>query len=166
MKNEELERLADTLWTERHVVEYLLFKLVTAKLLLAADDRRFITPAMDEVKCVLTTLRETEARRMEALLPVAAAWRLAAADLTIAELAERAPEPMATVFRDLQEAFIRLADEIEETAAANRRLASTGLAQVHSSLDALAGPSQVATNTATGQHQAAELSTMRLDRSL
>ncbi|MGI8574222.1 MAG: flagellar export chaperone FlgN [Egibacteraceae bacterium] len=144
MENRELEHVADTLWAEYHIVEYLLFKLVTAKLLLAADDRRFVTPAMDEVGRALITLREAELRRMEALLPMAESWGLPAVELTIADFTMRAPEPMATVFRDLQKALCRSADEIEETAATNCRLASASLAQVHSSLHDLSGTPHVA----------------------
>lgn len=162
----ELESLADTLWAERHVVEYLLFKLVTAKLLLAADERRFINHAMDEVSRVTESLREVEHRRAQALVPVAHAWGLSTSELTLAELCTRSPAPMNTVFHDLQKAFLRLAEEIEETAATNRRLASAGLNHVRTTLDTLTGPAVTNTYTASGRHDYTVRAPMRLDQVL
>ena len=138
--SDELEGLADTLWEERQVVEYLLFKLVTAKLILAADERRFVASALEEVDRIGPTLRATEVQRAAALDAVAGTWGVAGDDLTLHELAERAEEPMASVFRDHQVAFAELASEIEETARENRQLACASLAHVRETIDALAGP--------------------------
>ena len=42
--NAHMAQLADTLWYERRLLEYLLFKLVSANLVLIADDRDFHLP--------------------------------------------------------------------------------------------------------------------------
>jgi hypothetical protein len=162
----ELEDLAETLWNERHIVEYLLFKLVTAKLILASDERRFVTPALDEVERILGVLRDTEARRAMAVAAVASAWGTPEDDLSLAELTKRAPEPMRQVFREHRDAFTTLASEIEETAAANRELASATLGHVRQSIDALTGPQQAATYTANGRHDTPVTTATRLDRVL
>lgn len=162
----KLEALADTLWAERHVVELLLYKLTTAKLLLAADERRFVAPALDEVQQVVTALRDAEVRRAIALEETAAAWHVSAEDLTLAELATHAPEPMRGVFRDHQRAFRALAAEIEETSAANRKLATSALGHVQQALGALTGPALGATYTATGRHDTAYTPPTRLNEVL
>lgn len=158
-----LEQLAETLWAERNVVQFLLFKLVTAKLLLAADEHRFVAHALDEVERVLAGLREAEARRTAALSATARDWGVPAGDLSLRELVRLAPEPMATVFRDHQESFVALAEEIESTAADNRRLATSALTHVQRTLDALTGPPVGPTYTATGRHDTATPRPTRLD---
>lgn len=158
-----LERLADTLGAERRVVEYLLFKLVSAKLLLAADEHRFVPPALDEVERVVAALRDAERERTAALTVTAREWGIPARDLSLSELVRTSPEPMATVFREHQAAFTALAEEIEETAADNRRLATSALTQVQQALDALTAPPVGATYTATGHHDTAVTSPTRLD---
>lgn len=162
----KLESLADTLWAERHVVRYLLFKLVTAKLVLAADERRFVAPALEEVERMMAALREAEQRREAALGEMAEAWGLAPEDLTLNHLVERAPEPLRSVFADHRQAFLSLAEEIDQTAADNRRLASAALDHVQQSLEGLTGPADSQTYTSQGRPGAAVTVPTRLDRVL
>lgn len=164
--SERLHALADTLWAERHLVEFLLFKLVTAKLLLAADERRFVTLALDEVGRLVESLHEAEGRRESAVAAVAAEWGVPSEELTLSELARHAPEPMRTVFNDHATAFFTLAAEIEETASTNRRLATATLGHVSASLDALTGSQVTTTYTADGRHGATTTAPLRLDRVL
>lgn len=158
-----LEHLADTLAAERRVVEYLLFKLVAAKLLLAADEHRFVPSALDEVERVVAALRDTEQQRTQAVAAAAREWGLPPSALGLGELVRHAPEPMATVFRDHQEAFTALAEEIEATAVDNRRLATSALSHVQQALDSLTGPPVGATYTASGHHDTALTPPTRLD---
>ena len=160
----DLETLADILWAERRVVEYLLFKLITAKLILAADERRFVASALEEVDRTGQTLRATEVQRAAALDAVARNWGVAGDDLTLPELAERAGEPMASVFRDHQIAFTELAGELAETARANRKLASASLAHVRETIAALSGPATSRTNNATGRSGEAVATPVRFDQ--
>lgn len=161
-----LEDLADVLWAERHLVEYLLFKLVTANLLLAAEERRFVPKAMDEVERVMQRLSDVESRREAALLPLARRWGVAADELSLAALATRAEEPMATVFGDLHREFLSLTAEIEQTSAENRRMANSALNHMHSALDTLTGPTIASTYTAKGTHDVGVTNPLRLDRAL
>lgn len=161
-----LRELAETLWAERHVVEYLLFKMVSAKLVLAADQQRFVPAVLDEVEKVLVVLRDGEGHRERALDAVAAEWDVPRAVLTLDEVAARAPAPMDDVFRDHQRAFQELAEEIERTAVEARQLASSGLAQVQQTLDALAGTPSAATYNGTGRRDDAPSRAQRLDRAL
>lgn len=161
-----LDALTETLWAERHVVELLLYKLVGAKLYLAADERRFVTMALDEVERVVGALRATEARRSATLRGLAAQWGLDPADLTLSELAQRTGEPWRTMFTDHQEGFAALAAEIEETATTNRRLAQAGLGAVRQTLDALAGPPVPTTYGADGRADVSAPMAVRLDQAI
>ena len=115
----ELERLADTLWAERHVVELLLYRLTVAKLMLAADERRFVSLAIGEVEEAVDSLREAELRRETAIAALADVWDMDPDKLTLGDLAERAPEPFASVLADHREGFRKLTEEIEATAGEN-----------------------------------------------
>lgn len=163
---ERLEALADTLWAERHVVEFLLYKLTVAKLMLAADERRFVSAALSEVEQVVGRLREAEERRQTALLTVAQEWRRPAAEVTLSALAEETAEPMRGVFEDHRKGFLELSLEIEETAAENRRLASGALNSIQEALGALTGAPQAPTYTATGRTQAPDVAPSAWDQSL
>ena len=161
-----LEGLADTLWQERHMVETLLYRMVTAKLLLAADEHRFVSAAMDEVEAVVDALRGAEQGRMAALVQVADRLEVPVEDLTLAEIARRAPAAMRLVFDDHRQAFLDLTAEIEQTADANRQLASGALGRVRRSLDALAGANPATTYDAAGRAQVGVAAPMHLDRAL
>lgn len=161
----ELEALADTLWTERHLVELLLYRLSVAKHVLAADDRRFVALAVGEVETAIDRLRDAELQREEAIAALARRWDAAPDALTLAEIAEGCDEPLATVFADHRDGFRQLADEIEATAAENRRLASAGLQSVRNALDVLTHD-RSGTYTPSGVTDAAGVAPTRLDRSV
>ena len=161
-----LEGLADTLWQERHMVESLLYRMVVAKLLLAADEHRFVAAAMDEVEGVVDALRHAEGRRLGALTELADRLEVPAEDLTLAEVARRAPAALRPVFEDHRQAFLDLTAEIEQTADANRQLASSALGRVQRSLDALAGANPATTYDAAGRAQLGAAGPLHLDRAL
>lgn len=152
----QLETLADTLWSERHLVEQLLYKLVVAKLILAADERRFVSAAIGEVERAVARIRDAEHQRQAALAAVARDWGRRSSELTLSVLAEEAPEQMRSVFEDHRTGFQELSTEIEETAAENRRLASGALSNVQEAIEALTGAAPTGpTYTAEGRAQAA-----------
>lgn len=142
-----LEELARRLWDERRIVNYLLFKLTVTKLLLAADERRFVPDALKEVDRTVELLHDGERRRDEAVRALAAQWQLAPDELTLRELAHRAPPPYDHAFGDHLVAFDELAREIEQVARANRALARSELGAVAMTLDQLTGNDHAATTT-------------------
>lgn len=164
--SERLEALADTLWAERHLVEFLLYKLTVAKLILAADERRFISLALSEVERVVTGLRDAESRRNGAVAEVARDWGRPARDLTLSVLAAESPEPMRSVFEDHHQGFQELSAEIEETAAENRRLAGGALNTVQQAIDALTGQGTATTYNAAGRTQPSTTSPTQWDQVL
>ncbi len=148
---DSLQALLDTLWAERQVVEFLLFKLTAAKLLLAADERRFIAPALDEVNRVFGALREAELRRSMAVSAVASEWRMSVDDLTLNALATQAPEPWRDTFAEHERAFGTLAAEIDAATEANRTLAAGGLNRIRETMDLISGNQTPSTYDAYGR---------------
>jgi hypothetical protein len=150
-----LDELSRRLWDERQVVTHLLFKLTVTRLLLAADERRFVPDALDEVEQAVDLLRAGELAREQALRELAGLWTTDPDRLTLVELARRSPPPFDHTFADHLAAFRELAGEVERTAKENRVLARSDLHLVAGQLDRLTDtPSTVPTATtydATGQ---------------
>jgi hypothetical protein len=102
MRNDKLalEDLARRLGDERQVVTYLLYKLTVTLLMLAADERRFVPDALEEVERAVELLREGELRRHASLRELASLWMVDPGTLTLTELARRSPPPFHHVFAD------------------------------------------------------------------
>ena len=84
-----MAQLADTLWYERRLLECLLFKLVSANLVLIADDRRFVGPAIGEVDAVMAEIRKAESRRGEVVAAVAREWNVPPEQVGLAFLVKK-----------------------------------------------------------------------------
>jgi hypothetical protein len=161
-----VDALVDTITAERHVVEYLLFKLITLKLLFVSDERRFIEKGANEAERVVESLRQAEERRSAALAIVAGEWEIPAEELTLSRLSREAPAPTAKLFRDLQRSLGALADEIDGVLGENRKLAEGGLGDVHTLLDAVTGTTTGDIYTDTGRRRRARSQPMQLDQAL
>jgi hypothetical protein len=148
-----LETLSRRLWEERQVVEHLLFKLTVTRLLLAADERRFVPQALEEVESAVEALRRGEYERDEALRELAAHWSYDPHELSLQVLARLAPPPFDHTFAEHAIAFRDLAAEIDQVAKENRMLAYGDLQVVAGQLDQLSGPEvpTTATYDASGQ---------------
>ncbi|MFP4634403.1 MAG: flagellar export chaperone FlgN [Nitriliruptoraceae bacterium] len=153
-----LAELGHRLWDEREVVTHLLYRLTVSKLLLAADERRFVADAFDEVEQAVARLRENELARDRAVRDLAERWQVDPQQLTLAELARRSPPPFDHTFSEHRDAFQRLAAEIEDLAGQNRALAANELDAVRGTIDLLTGEdrSTTATYDAHGQLDTAE----------
>ncbi len=165
-ESEHLRELTERLWTERHLLEFLLFKLVAARLILAADARRFVAPALAEVEHVTEKIRMAELGRSVAVSQVAADWGIPAEEVSLSFLAGETPEPYRSLFVEHREGFLKLTAEIEDASLENRKLATVGLANIQENLDALMGDQDTATYSPTGQRQTAPVAARRLDRAL
>ena len=131
--------LADTLWYERRLLEFLLFKLVTANLVLIANDHRFVGPAIAEVERVMTEVRKAEHRRAAALDAVAEEWGQPASQLSLEYLATAAPADLRPAFADHRLGFLELVGEIEDLTRENRRLATVSLDGIRGTLGLVDG---------------------------
>src|SRR5690606_39449996 len=74
-------------------LEYLLFKLLEAQLLLSSDQAAFVPIAMAEIESVLRRIREEEERREELVSLLAQDWGVPPHELKLAYLTEHAPDP-------------------------------------------------------------------------
>ncbi len=151
-ETELLERLAHRLWDERHVVTVLLYRLTVTRLLLAADERRFVAESVREVDDAVAQLRDGEAARDEALRDLAEHWLIDPQQLTLERLSRQAPPPYDHTFSEHLTAFRTLTAEVEGAARENRTLARTDLGAVQEQLDLLTGtPSAPTTYDARGR---------------
>ena len=148
-----LDELSRRLWDERQVVNHLLFKLTVTRLLLAADERRFVPESLEEVERAVEALRQGEYARDAALRELASLWAYDPIELTLGELARRSPPPFDHTFAEHAVAFRDLAGEIEQVARENRVLANGDLQVVAGQLDQLSGPQVPVASTydASGQ---------------
>lgn len=147
----ELNVVAETIAAERQLLEHLLFRLVEARLVLAADETRFVAQATSEVEDVIDALRMSEAKRTTSVSRLALDIGCPTEDVTLAFLVANSPEPYGAIFRRHQEAISALATEIEQLTLENRRLASAAARNVTEALDAIVGSPGVTTYTAGGQ---------------
>ena len=147
--NTHMAQLADTLWYERRLLEYLLFKLVSANLVLIADDRRFVGPAIAEVDAVMAEIRKAEGLRGEVVAAVAREWSVPASEVGLAFLVENAPASLRATFEDHRSVFHELVGEIEILTKENRRLATVGLDGIQGTLGFAGGDIYDAAGRAT-----------------
>lgn len=131
---DQLSRLAETLWHERRLLEFLLFKLVSANLVLATDDRRFVGPAIAEVDKVASKVRHAEKDRDTVLAEVASTMGVPPDTITLNLLAQNAPADMRSVFADHRDGFMDLTNEIETLTRENRHLATLDLDEITGTL--------------------------------
>lgn len=144
-----MAQLADTLWYERRLLEYLLFKLVSANLVLIADDRRFVGPAIAEVDAVMNEIRRAESQRDSAVAEVARDFGIAPANVSLAFLADNAPDSLRATFEDHKATFMNLVNEIELLTRENRRLATVALDGIQGTLGFAGGDIYDAAGRAT-----------------
>jgi hypothetical protein len=135
-----MEELAQRLSRERILLELLLFKLVSLRLLLASGEARFLSWASEEVERATEKVRKAELARAIAVNELAATTGVAESDLTLTALAANADEPWKSIFADQYQSFSRLAAEVQAELLSTRRLATAGSHAVTSMLDRLAGP--------------------------
>jgi hypothetical protein len=118
-----MERVGQILEREGDVLEMLLFKLTETRLLLEADESRFIARATREVERARTRAREVGLLR-------AATVALIKPGATLRTLANEAPQPWPSILRDHHTVLTGLLAEIEVVAHQNSGLAQEGLARL------------------------------------
>lgn len=117
--------VAAVLWREREVLDRLLFALVTQQLVLRDGQLRWL-PATDErVGSALDALRDLALLRGIELDEIANRSGFPA-DISLAELAERAPAPWDELLAEHRTALRATVAEISATAAENTRLLQAG----------------------------------------
>lgn len=122
-----MDELATVLRRERWLLNVLLFRLTEMRHLLAANDSRFLGWASAEVEEAVARVREAELIRNTLVSRLAREMEMTEDDLTLASLAQGAPEPYRQIFSDHRVAFLDLVNEVQSVSQTNRRLATRGI---------------------------------------
>jgi hypothetical protein len=144
-----LTEVSSILWRERELLDLLLFKLEEEQLLLAAGRSRWLGHATREVEMVLDELRRAELGRAVEVEAVAATLGLDP-QVSLRELAEKAPAPWDDILREHRNAFLAASQEISALAQANKELLTNGFRAARETLMSLGEP-EVATYDPSGQ---------------
>lgn len=115
-----MERVSSILEREGDALEVLLFKLIETKLLLAADESRFLPRATREVERARARARELDLLRAATIAQLAGG-------ATLRELAGSSRGPWPAILRDHHDVLTRLVDEIDVVAHQNACAAQVGL---------------------------------------
>jgi len=134
-----MEKLSLILWRERELLESLLFKLETERLVLAAGRERWLMRAAREVEAVLVSVREIELLRAVAADEAAGTLGLPP-NPSLKALAEAADEPWRTMLTEHREAFLRITQEVTALAEVNRDLMTAGYRAAQETLLSLGEP--------------------------
>lgn len=121
------------LWRERDALHFLLFKLVSEQLIVASGRTKWLAQANEEIEFALEQLRGTEVLRAAETDALAEQLNLPT-PTTLAQLAESAEEPWATLYIEHRRALLELMGEIEQVTAENRRLLTAGARAVRETL--------------------------------
>jgi hypothetical protein len=133
-----LTDLSSVLWRARELLELLLFKLEEEQLLLASNRSRWLAHATREVEVVLDQIRQTEVARAAYAQAVAVELGLAA-EASLGELADAAPDPWSDLLHQHRKAFLTLTSEIAAMADVNRDLLTAGQRAARETMLAFAG---------------------------
>lgn len=125
--------VAAVLWTEREALERVLYALQVEQLVLAAGATRWLNHADGSLRVALERLRTTEVLRAAEANELARVARLPF-QLTLAELAEVAPDPWRMVLSEHRAALRELVAEIDSLATETRRLLADGAAATSETL--------------------------------
>jgi hypothetical protein len=124
------------LWDERDTLELLEFKLTEENLLVTSGATRWLHRADAEVRAALQRLRLGEVARASEAQALARSLQMPL-DMTLAQLADIAPEPWSTLLSAHRAALRGLFFEVEAVAAENRRTLEVGWQAIHETLDGL-----------------------------
>lgn len=121
-----MERVVAILEREGDALEVLLFKLVETRLLLEADESRFVPRATREVERARTRSREVGLLRAATVAQIRPG-------ATLRALAAAASAPWAAILRDHHALLATRLTEIEVVAHQNASLAGAGIAALSTS---------------------------------
>lgn len=133
--------VSNALWTQREALETLLFRLICEQLVLTSGSSRWLARADDEVRAAVERLRGGEVLRAVEVDELTTMLGLDS-DASLAELADAAEEPWATLLGEHRTALRALAFQVQGVADENRQLLDEGAKAV---AETLAEISQVGT---------------------
>jgi FlgN protein len=120
----EAEELSNELWRERGILENLLYKFTTQRLLVTNGESRWLGRCTAEIEALKNQLSTTQLTVDMMSSAVAIRWGLAIeTSPTLRELVAAAPQdgPWAGILQDHHAAILKLADEIRTLSDENAR---------------------------------------------
>src|SRR4051812_17779645 len=155
--------VSTVLWTERELLELLLFKLEEEQLVLSGGRTRWLAHATREVEVVLEEIRRTEVVRAVEVDAVGASLGVGS-NPSLGALAEAAPPPWSDLLNQHRRAFLTLTAEVSALAEANRDLLTTGARAVRETMLSIGG--SVETYGRRGETVAAASRTRLIDEAM
>lgn len=129
-----LQDVSQALWTERELLERLLFKLEEERALIERGDQRWISWCIDEIRSVVQHLQEAEAARQVAFESVADELGIDPG-ASLRELIGSVAYPWDTILSEHQRALGGVARELAHCASTDRdRLDECGASDVATNL--------------------------------
>jgi hypothetical protein len=135
----DVKNLIKVLSVERNLLEYVLYRLVAAKLVLSTNDQRYVMQSLVEVQDAVDRLRSVAFRREELMKNMAQRSDTPLPRFTLSVLADHAPTAERFMLIELQSDYVRLAHQIDQISSENRRLAELSLGPTADLLKQLAG---------------------------
>src|SRR5450432_2354224 len=132
----DFAEVSDILWRERELLDVLVFKLDSERLLLEAGAVRWLARSTREVDLVLEQLGLTEVTRALEVHALAAELGLPP-NAGLAAVADAAPSPWGELFHAHRAAFRTLIGEITDLAEANRIALTDACASTERALTAV-----------------------------
>ena len=120
----EAEELSNELWRERGILENLLYKFTTQRLLVTNGESRWLGRCTSEIEALKNQLSTTQLAVDMLSSAVASRWGLATeSSPTLRELIAAAPQdgPWSGILQDHHAAILELADEIRTVSDENAR---------------------------------------------
>lgn len=132
-----LQSLSDVLFEERRVLELLLFRLETERLVLATGSERWLALASREVDVAADELNRVELARSVCMAQAAPELDLGP-DATLATLVAAVPRPWATIFAEHQKTLRSLMTEVLAAAQSSSHLLREGYDSIRMALESTA----------------------------
>jgi FlgN protein len=126
--------LTTILWSERELLEHLLFKLGEVQLIVTSGSTSWLSKADEEVQVALFAVSDTEVMRATEVEELTRRCGNGA-DVTLRELIAIAPSPWDALLADHCDALRGLALRIDAAANENRRRLQAGLDATRETLE-------------------------------
>ncbi|MDQ1438248.1 MAG: hypothetical protein QOK43_1877 [Acidimicrobiaceae bacterium] len=130
-----LQAFSDVLFQERRLLELLLFKLETERLLLDAGRTRWLAHASREIDTLLDELNKVELARSVTLAQVAPELGLGP-DATLSTVASTVPSPWGGIFAEHRDDLQSLMGDVLAAAESSRHLLREGYDSIRQALEA------------------------------
>ena len=152
--------VSNALWTQRDLLDRLLYRLVAEQLVLTSGSTRWLAKADDDVRQALDDLRTGEVARAVHVDALVRHFGMEP-DASLADLAVGAPDLWADLLTDHRLALRELAFEVQQVSDENQRLLKAGANAVRETLASVGGA--VRRYDATGSPVGSSSGAMLLD---